>query len=196
MVSAFRVCIPATPEESDFTSVQDRAAACMARHQLARAPQEPTPPQAQLILRARAESSRDHWLAPIGAPRQSPGETGPGTPGEPARAGSGQPAPRPMPAGPPPLLAHMSEERYFELLDWTGRQIRDGKRGHLAPHLRPALERLELDVEAWVDNVERYGGLFHRLAGKLGRLKELARSTGVAWLHGNSGARRLYARAG
>ena len=90
----------------------------------------------------------------------------------------------------------MSEERYLELLDWTGRQIRDGKRGHIAPHLRPVLERLDLDVKAWVDNVESYGGLFRRLAGKLKRLKELARANGSAWLHGHRGARQLYAETG
>ena len=73
---------------------------------------------------------------------------------------------------PPPLLSHLSEEQYLELLDWTGRQIRAGKRGHLGPDLRPVLERLDLDVEAWVKNVECYGGLFHRVAGKLKRLKE------------------------
>jgi hypothetical protein len=61
--------------------------------------------------------------------------------------------------------------------------------------LRPLLVRLDLDVEAWVDNVEAYGGLFRRFAGKLKRLGEVARAGGRAWLHGHRGARRLYARA-
>lgn len=163
-----RAGIAATPEASEFTSGQDRAVACIARKQLARAPQNPTPQQAQLIGRAEAESRRDDWLAAIGSHQ-------------------------PSPADPSPLLGQVSEEHYLELLDWTGRQIREGKRGHVAHHLSPVLERLELDVEAWVDNVEGYGGLFYRLAGKLMRLKELARSCGSAWLHGHCGARRLYA---
>jgi REP element-mobilizing transposase RayT len=64
-----RAGIAATPEESDFTTAQDRPAACTARRQLALTPQDPTPPQAQLIARARAESCRDQWLAPIGVSR-------------------------------------------------------------------------------------------------------------------------------
>ena len=94
-----------------------------------------------------------------------------------------------------PLLAHLSEEQYLELLDWTGREIRSGKRGAVAADLRPVLERLDLDVEAWAANVERYGTLFQRLAGKLGRLRAVADATGRAWLCGQRGARQLYARA-
>ena len=90
-----------------------------------------------------------------------------------------------------PLLPHITPERYLELLDWTGRQIRAGKRGRIDPQLRPLLERLDLDVETWVDNVEAYGGLFRRLAAKLKRLGEVARASGRAWLHGHHGARRL-----
>ena len=190
-----RAGIAAAPEQSDFTSAQDRAVACKARRQLARAPQSPTPPQAKLIERAEAESRRDHWLAPIGTPPQSPGEQIPNSAPTTAPPPSGQHPSQPEIAAPPPLLAHLSEHKYLELLDWTGRQIRADKRGHLSSHLRPVLERLDLDVEAWVDNVERYGGLFHRLAGKLDRLQQLARATGRAWLHGHRGARQLYAQS-
>ena len=192
-----RAGIAATLEQSDFTSAQDRASACKARQQLARAPQNPTPPQVELIAQTMAESKRDHWLAPIGRPLpESQNDNGLSASGEGACIPLGKPAPQPATADPPPLLAHLSEERYLELLDWTGRQLRADKRGQLSHDLRPVLERLDLDVEAWVDNVECYGSLFHRLAGKLKRLKELAGVTGRAWLHGHPGARRLYAEAG
>ena len=94
----------------------------------------------------------------------------------------------------PPLLTNLTIDQYLELLDWTGRQIRTGNRGHIAPGLRPVLARLELDVDAWVANVELYGGLFRRIAGKTQRLGELAKATGRAWLHGHCGARKLYAK--
>ena len=51
--------------------------------------------------------------------------------------------------------------------------------------------RLELDVEAWVGNVERYGGLFYRLAGKLGSLRQAA-AAGLAQVRGRQGALQLY----
>ena len=47
-------------------------------------------------------------------------------------------------------------------------------------------------MEAWVGNVERYGGLFYRLAGKLESLRQAASAAGLAWLRGQQGARRLY----
>jgi hypothetical protein len=81
---------------------------------------------------------------------------------------------------------------FIELLDWTGRQIHAKKRGVIPAHLRPILERLNLQVDAWVDNVENYDSLFRRLAATLGRLRELAGSLGRSWLHGRAGARRLY----
>ncbi|MCP5066417.1 MAG: transposase [bacterium] len=180
-----RAGMAATPEQSDFTSAQDRATARKARHQLDRAPQDPNPEQAALIENARKEARSDQWLAPIGALSTPPtcDEVAPGP--EAARAN---------PPGPTsPLLHDVTLDQYLELLDWTGRQIRAGKRGRIAAELSPLLERLDLDVEAWVENVETFGGLFHRIAGKLRRLRELASATGRSWLHGQRGARQLYA---
>jgi hypothetical protein len=151
---------------------------------------------------ARAEATRDSWPAPC--PTATPSEFHPEIPAAPRselppdllpepRTGPSPSVELRLPADPPSLLAGLSEERYLELLDWTGRQIRSGKRGQLPPHLRPMLERLDLDVGAWIDNVGRYGGLFQRLAGKVHRLRELARSIGRTSFHGRRGARRLYA---
>ena len=188
-----RAGIAATPEQSDFTSALDRAIARQARRQLARAPENPTAEQAKLIARAKDESGRDQWLAPIGPVSEKEGRDNHASE-EGARPHPGQSALQPVAADPPPLLANLSVDRYLELLDWTGRQIRSDKPGHIPQDLRPVLERLDLDVEAWVDNVEGYGSLFHRFAGKLKRLGELAAATGCAWLHGHDGARRLYAQ--
>jgi len=189
-----RAGIAATPEQSDFTSVRDRATAHKARQQLARAPENPTPEQKKLVERAQAESFRDDWLAPIGAPPDNQDGKSPASGGA-ACSHSGQPAPGHGPGELPPLLAHLSVDHYLELLDWTGREIRTNKRGHISDNLRPALERLDLDVEAWVENVEGYGSLFYRVAATLQRLGELAGATGRTWLHGHDGARRLYAKA-
>jgi len=212
-----------TPEASEFTSGRQRARALRAARQLQRAPaaaiHAPSAEQAALVRRARAAARCDHWLAPIGPDCQpanvglqdpTAGKPEPADPAPPAvatvspapsltAAGSppgaaATPPPAVAVADPPRLLPHLNPERYLALLDWTGRQIRSGKRGHIDPQLRPLLERLDLDVEAWVDNVEAYGGLFRRLAGKLRHLSEVARASGRAWLHGHEGARRLYVR--
>ena len=163
-----RAAMATTPESSDLTSAQDRAAACQARRQLAAAPTEPTPAQEPLLAHARTEAIRDHWLVPFATPGMGVAD------------------------GQADRFADLSAENYLELLDWTGRQLRSGKRGHIPPHVRPALDRLALTVEAWVENVPRYGSLFRRLVGRLHRLRELARSIGRSWLHGHAGARSLY----
>jgi hypothetical protein len=169
-----RAGLAATPEASDFTSAQDRSVALRARRQLAADPtaaQSPTPAQEAMLEQARAEATRDHWLVPFeGADNQAAASA--------SRA----------------WLSGISEEDYLKLLDWTGREIRAGKRGRISDDLRPVLERVELDVEAWAENVARYGSLFHRLAGKITRLRVWAQAKGLAWLHGHCGARRLYAK--
>ena len=40
-------------------------------------------------------------------------------------------------------------EDYIDLVDWTGRIIRDDKRGAISSNLPPILERLSLDEEQW-----------------------------------------------
>lgn len=39
---------------------------------------------------------------------------------------------------------------YLELVDWTGRIVREGKRGKINSSLPPILERLSLNLEAWL----------------------------------------------
>jgi len=169
-----RARLAVTPEASEFTSAQDRSLALCARRQLAVEPTaDKTPTAAQEVLRqqACAESSRDQWLVPFPPPKS------PATLDDPRT-----------------WLYGLGEEEYLKVLDQTGRQIRTGKRGHLPDDLRPVLERLDLDVEEWVDTVARYGSLFHRLTGKLSALRTWARAKKLAWLHGHRGARLLYAK--
>ena len=58
-----------------------------------------------------------------------------------------------------------STERYLELLDWTARQLADGKRGATPPHLSPILERLGLSSSVWCELVADFGRLFKTVAG-------------------------------
>jgi putative transposase len=169
-----RAGIASSPESSDYTSAQDRCVAWRARRGLgvvAAATAEPTSAQEALLATANAEARCARWLVSFGPSNELASTTN-------ASA----------------WLAGLNEADYLELLDWTGRGIRTGKHGHLSDDLRPVLERLDLDVEAWVENVARYGSLFHRLAGKITRLRAWAAAKGRAWLHGHRGARLLYAK--
>ena len=44
---------------------------------------------------------------------------------------------------------------YLELIDLTGRYIRDDKRGAIPMHLPPILQRLDVDKKAWLVNGKR-----------------------------------------
>ena len=54
---------------------------------------------------------------------------------------------------------------YLELVDWTGRIIRDDKRGAITQSLPPILERLSLDGEAWAQLTTQFEDHFGNWVG-------------------------------
>jgi len=45
---------------------------------------------------------------------------------------------------------------YLELVDWTGRVIRNDKPGHIDPNVPPILERLHIPPDQWCINASRF----------------------------------------
>lgn len=45
---------------------------------------------------------------------------------------------------------HFSEVDYFELVDWTGRVVREDKRGSIPSHVLPLLEKLNASPDVWL----------------------------------------------
>jgi REP element-mobilizing transposase RayT len=76
----------------------------------------------------------------------------------------------------------MSLAEYLQLLDWTGRQVREGKSGRIPKHLSPILARIGLDAPDWCELVQRFGRTFKRVAGTPEHLSEEARRRGLQWL--------------
>ena len=60
------------------------------------------------------------------------------------------------------------------------------------PDVRPLLESLDIDVESWVSNIERFGKLFYYVAGKAEDLAKAAKRAGMSWFKGKEGSRLLY----
>jgi len=87
---------------------------------------------------------------------------------------------------------HFHLQDYLQLADWTGRAIRDDKRGAVAQNIPPVLHRLNIDPNEWQHGVKYFGHHFPRLAGKAERLLEVAGRLGQSWCHGLGQARRLY----
>lgn len=85
----------------------------------------------------------------------------------------------------------MSFLEYLQLLDWSGRQRRSGKRGAIEQDLPPILARLRLDPDVWLRTMRPAGNLFGRAIGQLERLQSHARRLGQSWVRGLQAARRL-----
>lgn len=57
-------------------------------------------------------------------------------------------------------------EDYLQLVDMTGRIIRSDKRGMINAALPPILERLNLDIDAWLIRTQSFERHYHRLYSK------------------------------
>ena len=67
---------------------------------------------------------------------------------------------------------------------WTGPPLARGQsRSNPGGLGSGVLERLDLDVENWLSTVERYGSLYHWVAGNVEKLREAAREGGVHTVH-------------
>jgi REP element-mobilizing transposase RayT len=88
----------------------------------------------------------------------------------------------PMPEGLP-----FRFEDYLELVDYTGRVLRDDKRGHIDPHLPGILERLDFSPREWAHLTRHFERRFKHFVGGVLALEKavvafgLKRRTGLRW---------------
>ena len=86
----------------------------------------------------------------------------------------------------------IQRDDYFKLVEWTGRCIKEGKKGRIPSHLAPILQRLEINEAQWVDGVEHYGSRFYSVVGVLRRVMDETIEQGVCWFRGQKAARLLF----
>ena len=67
---------------------------------------------------------------------------------------------------------------YIELVDWTGRCIRDDKHGAIDDRLPGSLERLKIDPKHWLYLTQNFESQFKTLVGTGFRIKEAASKFG------------------
>ena len=72
---------------------------------------------------------------------------------------------------------------YLMLVDWTGRAIRVGKRGHIPAHLAPILARLGLDEVSWLKRVTLFRRQGIRVVGDRVHCQRFARHCGQLRCH-------------
>jgi REP element-mobilizing transposase RayT len=181
--------IAATPEESDFTSIQDRIRAWQQEtmtsayiptkaaqdfHTGPRRGDMPKPENNRKVsdsipelISARSDSLGDSdfpacWLCPISSEAERRG------------------------------ILQMTEAEYFDLVDKSGRMIRSDKRGAIDADLAPILLRIGANPEAWLETISRFGSQFRLAAGLLHNLRDFADKIGRRWLKGVAIARTAF----
>ena len=79
----------------------------------------------------------------------------------------------PMPQGLPYRLSD-----FLELLDWTGRIIRDDKRGAIPGNTPKVLDRLNIEAKNWLHSAQHFERSFKLFAGKMASVKAACEALG------------------
>jgi REP element-mobilizing transposase RayT len=184
-LNPIRAGLAPTPEESSFTSIQERI---RARHN-------------ETITKGSVASESDQYILPgsLGGNMQKP-EDG-------ADISNALPEHLPVDSLDTPAscwlcpiksdsqrrgILQMTAAEYFDLVDESGRILRSDKRGAIDAHLAPILLRIGANPEAWLDTISRFGSKFRLAAGLLSNLRNFADQLGKRWLLGVATARAAF----
>jgi REP element-mobilizing transposase RayT len=86
----------------------------------------------------------------------------------------------------------MRQDDYFQLVDWTGRAIRDDKQGHIPNHLADILSRLRIDPNNWLKGIDKIETHFHQAVGCKAQLQAFSHTLGRKWLKGVGSSRVMF----
>jgi hypothetical protein len=175
-----------TPEESDFTSIQERIRAWQQEgmaagpisiqagqenHSVTTCMDMPIPENSSKTAKSVSTGSRSLdaealsacWLCPISSDSQRRG------------------------------ILQMTAAEYINLVDQSGRMIRLDKRGAINANLEPILIRIKANPGMWVETISHFESKFHLAAGLVSNLRHFADQVGRRWLKGIAAARTTFA---
>ena len=95
-----------------------------------------------------------------------------------------------MPDGIPFMLSD-----YLALVDWSGRIIREDKKGHIPEHLPDILQRLDIDPRNWVYLTKNFEQPFKNLVGTAHHVRQACEDIGKNWVHGINHCEILFSSA-
>jgi len=90
-------------------------------------------------------------------------------------------------------ILQMTTAEYFDLVDKSGRMLRSDKRGAMDADLAPILLRIGANPDAWLETISCFGSRFRLAAGPLSSLRKFADLLGRRWLVGVAAARAAFA---
>jgi REP element-mobilizing transposase RayT len=172
-LNPIRAGLADTPEQSDFTSIQDRLLTWKNTMMTASVPREEIPE----IVATNQYAQWPQRLATI--------------------EHSGNPVSSflcPIPSSPESRgILEMTTAEYIDLVNRSGRLVQLNKRGVIDPNLAPILLRISAIPAEWADTVSRFGSKFHIAAGLLANLRSFADLIARRWVKGISVARVAFA---
>jgi hypothetical protein len=83
-------------------------------------------------------------------------------------------------------LLPITFDDYLALMDYTGRTVREGKRGAIPAHLAPILDRLGISQSLWIDLVTKFDTYFGHVVGRAAQVVESAKQAGRQWYRGRA----------
>jgi hypothetical protein len=178
-LNPIRAALAASPEDSDFTSIQQRIQAWQNEIKQTLSDAKPADQNAPASLACSstdpvaiaktpsvenlASNNTEFWLCPISSDSQNRG------------------------------ILSMTEAEYLDVVDRSGRMVRAGKRGYIDADLTPILQRININPNAWGETISRFGSSFHVAAGSISNMRSFAGRIGRRWLAGVSAARSAFA---
>jgi len=70
---------------------------------------------------------------------------------------------------------------YFNLVEWTGRCIREDKRGAIPAHIKPIFERFNVNEADWLATIKKFNRHYINAAGSPDNMKNWALVTNKKW---------------
>ncbi|MCG6937317.1 MAG: transposase, partial [Gammaproteobacteria bacterium] len=92
-----------------------------------------------------------------------------------------------MPAGLPFRLSD-----YIELVDWSGRILREDRKGTIPSNIPPILQRLDIDSRHWLYLTQNFEHPFRHLVGAAFRVRKVCEATGRHWAQGIKQCEQLF----
>jgi len=89
-----------------------------------------------------------------------------------------------------------TREDYFQLVDMTGRIIRNDKRGFIPDDIPSVVSRLGIEPDHWIEHIQNFGLRYGHCIGSVEAITDYAGKSDRHWCKGISHSVRCYRHAG